>query len=133
MALRCAVEMGDIFAAIVEASGSIGIDTVFNPIRDLPITYQLGNSDDGWTNGGPDIPLESFEDLVSNLPAWQRIINTHLNTFNFDPAFTVSGDPNLIMKATFPGIPNTVNRSFNFILIKGLGHNYPNGKNHPLE
>ena len=132
MAFRCAVEMGDIFASIVQSAGSYSVDTILTPVRDLPITFQLGNSDDGWFGSGVNAPLSLFDSLLNNVPKFQRLINVHVNSFNFESTYTVSGDPNSALIATFKGMPDQGNRNFNFVLIEGMGHMYPNGKNHPI-
>lgn len=132
MAFRCAVEMGDVLASVVESAGSHPYNSVFSPVRDLPITFQVGNSDNGWFGEGVDIPLMFFDSLLNYHPKMQRIINTHVNSFDFEPTFTVSGDQNSAMIATFKGNSNQGNRNFKFVLIGDLEHNYPNGINHPI-
>ena len=135
MAGRCAVEMSDMFAAIVEASGTLPRDTTFVPRRKLPVIYQLGNSDDGWLEAlGLDssIPMASFEILL-NLPAFGGIVRTHTSTLGLDSTYTLSGDTNSVLTATFEAVPPNPAQKFHFVLIKDLGHNYPNGTNHPLQ
>lgn len=131
MAFRCAVEMSDVFAAIVEASGTTSRDTTAIPKRNLPITFQLGNSDDMWLNSATEtVPMSRFEAGLSSNAEHNIIVHTHTTTFDFDTHFTLSGDTNSVLIATYPGIPNVDNRQFNFVFIKDLDHNYPNGINH---
>ncbi len=134
MAFRCAVEMSDVFAAIVEASGSISRDTTAVPKRDLPVTFQIGNSDDiALGSSSETVPMSLFEDKLNNAPVFQEIVHSHTSTFNFTTQYTISGDTNTVLIATYPGIPPSSNRNFNFILVKDLDHQYPNGINHWLK
>lgn len=131
MAFRCAVEMGDLLAAVVEASGSTSRDTTAIPIRDLPVTFQLGNSDDLWLDSKTAVfPMSQFEAFLRTDPTQQMILHTHAATFHFSTTFTLTGDTNTVLTATYPGIPPIGNRQFNIVFIKGLDHNYPNGINH---
>lgn len=134
MAGRCAVEMSDIFAAVVEASGNLPKDTTFVPKRKLPVTFQLGNSDNLWLNSSSfSIPMSRFDTLLHNNPVFSGIVETHTTTFGFESTYTMTGDTNTYLTATFAAdSPNPI-REFNFVLIKGLEHNYPNGNNHPLK
>ncbi len=132
MAFRCAVEMSDIFAAFVEASGTIQVDTLLNPKRDPPIFFQTGNSDDKFLRNNSDIPLTSIDSLLQS-PGLKPIMNTHLNSFRFDSAYASTISP-LVAQAYFNPNPNIKgNRHLLFVLIEGLEHSYPNGKNHPLK
>ena len=131
MAFRCAVQMSDVFASIVESGGSYAQDTIFTPQRNVPITFQLGSSDDMWF-GGIDVPLTLFDSLLNNYPLFQRIVGVHVNSFNFESTYTISGDSSSALIATFKGIPEQGNRNFNFVFIKSMGHVYPNGTNHPI-
>ena len=130
MAFRCAVEMSDIFAAIVESAGTYSGDSTFTPLRKIPLTFQVGNSDTRWFN--TPFPLVAFDSLLTNSPRMQKLINAHIRTFDFETNHTTTGDPNKALTATYKGIPDVDNRQFNYTLIYDLGHNYPNGKNHPL-
>jgi len=134
MAFRCAVEMGDIFAAIVESAGSYTTnDTTFTPIRkDMPITFQFGNKDEKVLGTGANFPLEKYDSLLVNLELAKRAVFAHSTTFGFESTYTKSGNTSTAIIGTFKSNPYVNDRVFNFILIKGLGHNYANGKNHPL-
>ena len=132
MAFRCAIEMSDAIAAIVESGASHYADTVFTPVRNLPITFQLGNADETWLDGAPEIPMNYFDSLLNNYYVFKRIIRNHTESFSFESTYTMSGDTSTSLTATFKGIPDTGNRNFNFTLIKGLTHKYPNTVNHPM-
>ncbi len=143
MAAKCTIEMSDKFAAIVESSGSLfststNIPTYF-PLRKMPITYQIGNEDYGPGNTGPAAPLSMLDSLLTtpNTPLLNgkayRIAQTHINSFALNPDFTITGDTNSVVTATYTSLtPNPLN-VFQFVLIKGLKHSYPNGNPHPLE
>ncbi len=92
----------------------------------------MGNSDDTWFDNGVYPPLTLFDTLLTNYPLFQRIISVHSNSFDFEPDYELTGDTNSALIAAFKGIPDEGNRVFNFTLIKGLDHSYPNGVNHPI-
>ena len=138
MAAKCAIEMGDIFAAIVENAGSFSFDTTYFPVRKMPVALQRGNEDYGPGGSGPAIPLSALDTLLRTpgLPfagSYYRVASTHVKSFELDPNFTVSGDTNSIVVATYPSLTADPQNIFQFILVKGLKHAYPNGENHPLE
>lgn len=132
MTFRCAVEMSDLLAAVVQSGATHQIDTVFTPQRNLPIAFELGNSDETWFGHGVSWSLSLFDSALTNYGLFQRIINVHANSFDFETNYTLSGDTSSVLVATFKGIPNIGNRQFNFTFVKGLDHSYPNGFNHPL-
>lgn len=136
MAFRCAVEMGNRLAAVVEASGSVTRDTTLVPQRLLPITFQIGNSDDiyigslapyGWTG---DFPM-NIDSMVRYIPPFGNIVRSHINTFALDTAFTLTSGPNFQL-AAYPGLSGNTNNVFRFLLLKGMNHVYPNGVNYPF-
>ena len=131
MGFRCAVEMSDVFAAVVQSGGTHQIDTVFTPRRNIPIAFELGNTDDTWFGYGFDMPMTSFDNALKNNPVFKRIINVHVNSFDFEPTYSMTGDTRTALTATFKGIPYAGNREFMFTLIKGVDHFYPNTVNHP--
>lgn len=132
MAFRCAVEMSDVIAAVVQSGGTHQIDTVFTPVRNLPITFELGNKDETWFQDGAEAPLSIFDDVLKNHYLFKRIVNVHINSFYCESIYQMSGDTTSALTATYKGIPNIGNRVFNFTLIDGLDHSYPNTVNHPM-
>ncbi|WP_400078136.1 alpha/beta hydrolase family esterase [Winogradskyella sp. R77965] len=128
MALRCAMEMSDIFAAVVESAGSTSIEATYLPNRNIPVTYQIGNAN---KDGVPPLPMQSLDSLLNTSP-FKRTIATHINSFDLESTYTLSGDSNDIITATYKGISDSV-LEFNVRLIKDLEHNYPNGINHPMK
>jgi poly(3-hydroxybutyrate) depolymerase len=133
MAFRCGVEMSDIFAAIVQSGGTYSGDCAFTPVKNIPVTFQLGNKDGAWFGkAGGTVPMSHFKKLLNKLPIFQRLIKAHAKTFSFKTSYTISGDENIALLAKFKGKPDNGKRSFNFIFVKGLQHEYPNGRNHPI-
>ena len=132
MSFRCAVEMGDLLAAVVQSGATHPRDTVFTAQRNLPISFELGNSDETWFGYGVSWSLSLFDSALTHYPLFRKIINVHANSFGFDTTYTLSGDTNSVMVATFRDIPDAGNRQFNFTFVKGLDHSYPNGVNHPM-
>jgi hypothetical protein len=64
-----------------------------------------------------------------------NIVQAHINNFNLLPEYVITGDSNVARIATFqPGTPGPgTGYEFHFILVKNLGHIYPNGNNHILD
>jgi poly(3-hydroxybutyrate) depolymerase len=137
MAAKCTIAMSNKFAAIVESAGSFYGDTTWVPLRKMPITFQVGNEDYGPGNTGPPIPLSILDTLLSTpnlqFSLYYRIANVHVKSFELNPNFTISGDTNTVVVATYKPLVPDPNNVFNFVLIKGLGHVYPNGTNHWLK
>lgn len=138
MAAKCAIEMSDVFAAIVESAGSFTIDTVYTPKRKLPVLFQIGNDDYGPGNSdlGPTIPLSALDTLLSTPGIGIRngrhyfIAQAHIKYFMLNPQFTISGDTSTIATASYTPANSADQHTFHFLLINGLGHAYPNGTNH---
>lgn len=131
MCAKLSIEMSDRIAAISESASSFSFDTTFIPKRKMPISFQIGNGDYGPGNVGPNIPLE-FLDSLLNFSGHQphTISQTHIKSFDLNPNYTITGDTNTVVVATYvPNDGNTTN-NFNFVFINGLGHQYPNGSNH---
>ena len=128
MAFRCGVEMSDVLAAVIANAGTFFSDTTLVPFRNLPIAFQLGNEDDRYFTS--PAPLSGLEYALNNVPIFQNIVHSHLSTFQYSPNYTISGDTNTAVIATYPPIPPSENRSFGMVLVKDLAHEYPNGSNH---
>ncbi|MBL0082497.1 MAG: T9SS type A sorting domain-containing protein [Saprospiraceae bacterium] len=138
MAAKCSVEMSDLLAAVAQNASSFFIDTTYVPKRKLPVLYQVGNKDYGPGNEGPEASLSLLDSLIStpNIP-WlngkhYRIAHSHIRNFDLQETYTIEGDTNTAVVATYlpnhPG-PGT-GYEFKFIFVKGLAHIYPNGVNH---
>lgn len=138
MAAKCAVELSDKLAAVVESAGSFYKDTTYIPKRKLPILFQIGNEDYGPGNTGPAIPMSQLGYLISTPGlsfkngSFYTKAHTHITSFGLNPSFTISGDTNSVVYATYQPLSGTVN-VFKYAMIKGLRHAYPNGDNHWME
>ncbi|MBK7428751.1 MAG: alpha/beta hydrolase [Saprospiraceae bacterium] len=128
MAFRCGVEMSDVLAAVVGSAASTPGDSTFVPLRNLPIIFQLGNEDDRYFSS--PAPLSGLDYALNNIPVFQRIVNSHITTFDYSSNYRITGDTNSVVIATYPPIPATDNREFSVSIIKDMGHLYPNGVNH---
>ncbi len=132
MAFRCAVEMSDVFAAIVESAGTLGRDTTLTPAEYIPLTFQIGNRDSRWYGEGITIPMSLFDTLLQFHPQFHGVAKIHSHVFNFETEYTLSGDTTSVMVANYKDSSGQPGREFNFLFIPELGHQYPNGSNHPL-
>ena len=128
MAYRCAVEMGDVLAAVVENAGAPSDDQTRPALRNVPVTFQLGNEDDRFFPSPAS--LSNFALGLKVIPYFRNVIRAHAGTFAYDTAFTVSGDTNTAVIASFAPLGAGEARGFNIVLVNGLAHVYPNGSNH---
>lgn len=135
MASRAAIELSDKIAAVVACAGALPIDTSFVPLRKLPVLLQTGNSDDKLLAklGTPNPLAMDFVQLFTDFAAVQEVANTFINAFTLNNIYTTGGDPNTILYADYTGASGKPENVFRFMLVKGLGHNYPNGNNHPMK
>lgn len=132
MASKCMVTMSDKFAAICSNAGSLKSDTVYNPKRKIPFLLQVGNEDDNIITLNNNQPLPMNFNQVYKIADIQASITTILNSLGLGNSFSVSGDPNNVITASYnstSGIPDNV---FLYRIVKGLKHQYPNGSNHPM-
>lgn len=128
MAYRCGVEMSDVLAAVVENAGSVSDDIVRTPKRNIPVAFQFGNEDDRFFSS--PVPLSGLEAGLKNIPYFKNVITAHCGTFKYQSDFTITGDTNTVSIATFASQTAGESRTFNIVMVKGLGHAYPNGTNH---
>ncbi|MDX9759951.1 MAG: PHB depolymerase family esterase [Bacteroidota bacterium] len=128
MAFRCAVEMSDVIAAVVQNAGSVADDIIRTPLRTLPVAIQVGNEDDRFFPS--PAALSAFESGLRSIPYFKNVIAVHTGTFQYHPDFTISGDTNTAMIASFAPLNTGEHRSLNIVLVKDLKHEYPNGTNH---
>ncbi len=139
MAAKCAIEMGDVLAAVCQNASSFSLDTHYVIKRKLPVLYQTGDKDYGPGNQGPPVPMHLFDTLISTpgLPYKNGKFYevAHLTQRHFDllSEHTITGDSNFALVATFLPKPNTGGYEYKFVLVKNLAHNYPNGVFHPFD
>ncbi len=131
MAAKCSILLSSKIAAVVESASSFSFDTTFVPQRKLPIAFQIGNEDYGPGGSGPELPLSNLGPAI-DMPGSRLnyISQTHINSFDLNPSYTITGDTNTVVIATFKPLSGNMANSFNMALIKGLKHAYPNGTNH---
>ncbi|MGB3173082.1 MAG: hypothetical protein WBB12_04480, partial [Saprospiraceae bacterium] len=139
MAAKCSISLSDKLAAVVSSAGSFYLDTVYQPKRKLPVLYQVGNEDYGPGNTGPAIPASAFTtllttpDLVFKNGKFNIIATDHIRNFSLNPKFVITGDTTKAIIATYKPLSASDKHEFQFVMIKGLKHAYPNGENHPME
>ncbi|HEX6224826.1 MAG TPA: PHB depolymerase family esterase [Chryseolinea sp.] len=134
MAARTAIELSDKIAAVVACAGALPTDTTFVPTRKLPILLQAGNSDAklmAQLETTTPLPMD-FDELFTQFAAVEKIANTITRSFALDSVYTVGGTSNTFIYADYKNDFGSSDNVFRFMLVKGLGHSYPNGKNHPL-
>jgi polyhydroxybutyrate depolymerase len=134
MAAKCAIEMGDVFAAIAENAGSFYKDSTYVPRRKLPVIFQVGNIDYGPGNTGPAVALSKLESILSTAGkgiVYNDIAQRHIKYFTLDPKYTMSGDTTNIRVANYKPATGS-GYEFRFMFVSGLDHIYPNGVNHPV-
>ncbi len=127
MAAKCAIEMSDVLAAVVESAGSFYLDSVtYTPKRKLPVTFQIGNDDWGPGNEGPDLPLSEFDSLLKYPDfKYYRVSQAHIRNFGLDPNYTITGDTSTAVVARFVSNSGLSDNIFQFIMVKGIKHSYP--------
>ena len=134
MAAKCTIELSDRLAAVIENAGTFNLDTTYTPLRKLPVAYQLGNKDYGPGVDGPEIPLSRIDEVLADTTYKPgRSARTHIRSFGLSDQYTVTGDTNAVVIATFPSLDPGSNADYRFVFVKGLAHFYPNGKNHWME
>lgn len=134
MSGRCAVEMGDVFAAACANGGFLPADTVVPIIRNLPMLYQVGNKDDRYLpDTVSEISMDAFNEILDTTTFIQRQIQTYLSSFGIDNSYIVQGSEATQLVASYPVAPSSPERVFHFSLVKDMFHVYPNGENHWME
>lgn len=131
MAHKCAYEMSDKFAGIVESATALYGEQP-NPIRKLPVLLQRGNQDYGPGGTGPTAPMSSLATLLTDSTTTLlqghlfKFSQTQIYYFGLNPAFIIAGDTNTIVTATF--VSNAIDEPLNtytVALVKNLAHAYP--------
>jgi len=134
MAHRLAVEMSDRFAA---ASGSAGSTSVFT-MAEHPISFvaTVGALDPGISDllNVASIPLAAtlFDDVP---PLKQLAVDPMLAMLQIDDVYEhrqLIKAGTLISQFRFADSLTGAGNEYQFVVIDGLEHQYPNGSNHPL-
>lgn len=128
MTSKLAVEASDIFAAINSASGPLTSGDSGAALRMIPIVYHVGTKDDRFYSliGLPELP---FND--SGMLAFRGIVNRYLKIFGLSEDYTKDSTA-IALRYRFNTQAVAASWEFNYVLFKGLEHNYPNGTNFPI-
>lgn len=129
MAARVGIEMSDRIAGFV---GHLDTDKPMSPKRFVPNIWQEGTEDPHYTAmfGGNSVPMD-FNQILAK-PYMKRALNLYMQTFKLSPKYTTGGNPNNIIFLDAKGTSGDPNNVFRLVFVKGMGHVYPNGKNHPV-
>lgn len=134
MAAKTSIFLSDRLAAVISNAASFYPDTMFTPLRKLPTMFQLGNADYGPGNTGPEIPLSTIDIALSSTEYKPgRVASTHIKSFGLSTQYTLTGDTNTAMIATYPSLTPGSPNDYRFVFVKGLAHAYPNGDQHWME
>ncbi len=129
---RLAVELSNELAAVVAVAGGLQSQITTTPQEFIPIYLMSGHQDDGVIekNGGQPLPANAA-DLMQN-SVFRGYIDVFLNKFELSNQYTDTQRPHHL-SLKFEDHTNPANDNLIiFSLVKGLKHNYPNGKNHSL-
>lgn len=133
MTSRMAVEMSDRFAAIAAAAGPLTVPPVASS-RPMPIIFSVGAIDDRFVAvlRVPSVPLDApvfdlqkVETLVEEYLTVTQLRNERVDESGMVDGVKVS---RFVYRASNAGASN----EFDFMVMDGLGHNYPNGQRSPI-
>lgn len=129
MAARVGIEMSERIAGFV---GHLDTNQPMKPKRSVPNIWQEGTEDPHYTAmfGGQSVPMD-MNQIVAK-PYMKGALNLYLQTFKLSPNYTTGGNPNNIIWLEAKGTSGDPNNVFRLVFVKGMGHVYPNGKNHPV-
>ncbi len=134
MTSRLAVEMADRFGAIGAAAGALAVPAV-PASRPLSLLSSLGANDDGIAEalGVASLPLD--ETLLTDYPPMVAVMTNYRTVLGLDDGFThearmVSGAT--VSRFTYASSPTSAGNELQVLVIDGLSHQYPNGRNHPV-
>jgi len=136
MVSRLAFELSDRFAAVAAAAGTLQLEPAPSE-RPVPMVFTLGSKDDRFTEPYGVTEFDVSEDFLADYPGVAaRIVGEYLTLCGLDPAHTytertagayLTGD--FTFTTPLEGAPAN---ELHFVVLEGLGHQYPNGKNYPL-
>ena len=128
MAAKLAVEASDIIAATASTSGGMHPLDSAAPRRNIPTIFSFGTDDDRFYTA-INKPYVPFND--SAIAYFARSVNRFISVFGLSEEYTKDSTA-LSLRYRFNTLALTASWEFNFILLKGLTHEYPNGTNYPL-
>lgn len=129
-----AAHRSDRFAAVAASGGFIDNDIDAPSDRPLSIVASLGENDDRFTGplGVDRMPLD--ETLLDNLVA-RAIFFRYLPVLQLTDDYTYSSsvvEGRTVSRFTFATSTVGADNEFQIVIVQGLGHQYPNGDNHPI-
>jgi poly(3-hydroxybutyrate) depolymerase len=134
MAGRCGIELSHRFAASVMHAGSLPADTSFSPARAVPMCLSVGNKDPRWLefSGLPVLPMNVGE-LLQAAPRTQSLFNTYISSLGLANAPQLDSTwRSALATATYRPANGQNSPQFRAAIIRNLGHQYPNGRNHKI-
>ncbi len=135
MTTRLSQEMSHRFAAIAAAAGQPSLPA--QPVRPHSFVFSAGNEDDLFlTMFNLSQPLPLTETLFTDVPELKTmVVDPMLTTLQLNDIHTYA-DVDMFGTASshfiFADSSAGENNSYTMIIIDGLGHQYPNGVNHPV-
>jgi polyhydroxybutyrate depolymerase len=126
---KLAVEASDIFAAVSASAGPLSVNDSGNAVRNVPFWLTLGSKDDRWLE---KLPFNEFPLNDSTLIALQRIINVYLGSFDLSEQHNTTKSAQTITWMFRTPASSEPATEFRFTVLKGVTHEYPNGKNYPI-
>jgi polyhydroxybutyrate depolymerase len=135
MTSRLVIEMSDRFAAIATSAGALEVAATA-AARPVPALFSVGEVDDRFTSQLEVTAIPLAATLFQDLPElYTEIVTPMLTALQLGHAnryaetvvdgAKISG---FIWSQSSVGASN----DFRFVVIEGLGHQYPNGTNHPI-
>lgn len=128
MAAKLAIEASDIIAATASSGGGMHSLDSAAPRRNIPTIFSLGTDDDRFYTA-INKPYLPFND--STIAYLSGSVNRFITVFGLSQEFTKDSTA-LSLRYRFNTLAVTASWEFNFVLLKGLAHEYPNGTNYPL-
>jgi polyhydroxybutyrate depolymerase len=133
MTSRLIVEASDLIAAGAAAAGALSVDTVAEHPR--PFVFSVGNLDDRFTARVGVSPIPMSETMLTDYPALGLIAVRFLTALQLDDEYTYQettiGGKKLSRFTASTSLAGAGN-VFQYVVIEGLEHQYPNGENHPV-
>jgi len=141
MSGRLAAEMSDLFAAVHCASSVVSVDTL--AARGISVVHSMGNLDPdqgraaGYYNASTQTmtPMPLDESLLQNPKYAGGFVKPFLDVLQMAQTYTwsqVTTAGRITSRFEFATSAVGRNNVFRDVLIDGLAHEYPNGKNHPI-
>ncbi len=134
MTARLALEAGDRFAAIACAAGALSRPAA-PAARPLSLFFSLGEVDPGPAAlaGVPSFPLD--ETFVTDYPFVADAMAGFRTVLQLNDGFTFTDETiagRRVAHFEYANSPTGAGNAFEIMVIEGLSHQYPNGRNHPV-